>query len=52
MYYMYVECGKNGSNLIFSEKDGYLSQLAGSFELGVPFKLDKVSPATAASIGN
>ena len=52
MYYMCVEHGKNGSKLIFSEKDGYLSQFAGSYELGVPFKSDKVSPATAASIGN
>ena len=34
----YVEYGKNGSKLIFSEKDGYLSQFAGSYELEVPFK--------------
>ena len=51
MYYMYVEYGKNGLKLIFSEKDGYLSQFAGSYELGVPFKSDKALPATSASIG-
>ena len=39
----YVEYGKNGSKLIFSEKDGYLSQFAGSYELEVPFKSDKVT---------
>ena len=38
--------------LIFSEKDEYLSQFAGSYELEVPFKSDKLSPAIAASIGN
>ena len=42
----YVEYGKNDSKLIFSEKDGYLSQYAGSNELEVPSKLDKVSPAS------
>ena len=45
----YVEYGKNGSKLIFLEKDGSLSQLTGSYELEVPFKSDKLSPATAAS---
>ena len=40
----YVEYGKNGSKLIFSEKDGYLSQFDGIYELEVPFKSDKVSP--------
>ena len=44
----YVEYGKNGSILIFSEEDGYLSHFAGSYELEVPFKSDK-SPATSAS---
>ena len=39
----YVEYGKNGSILIFSEKDGYLSHFAGSYELEVPFKSDKVT---------
>ena len=48
----YVEYGQNGSKLIFSEKNGYLSQFPGSYELKVPFKSDKLSPATAASIGN
>ena len=48
----YVEYGKNESKLIFSDKDGYLSQSAGSYELKVPFKSMKVSPATAASTGN
>ena len=33
----YVEFDKNGSKLIFSEKDGYLSQFAGSHELEVLF---------------
>ena len=46
----YVEYGQNGSK--FSEKERYLSQFAGSYELEVPFKSDKVSPATIASIGN
>ena len=40
----YVEYGKNVSKLIFSEKDGYLSQFACIYELEVPFKSDKVSP--------
>ena len=40
----FVEYGKNGSKMIFSEKDGYLSQFAGIYELEVPFKSDKVSP--------
>ena len=31
----YVEYNKNGSKLIFSEKDGYLSHFAGSYELEV-----------------
>ena len=44
--------GKNGSKLIFSEKDGSLSQFAGSFELELPFKSDKLSSATLASIKN
>ena len=35
---------KNGSKLIYSEKDGYLSQFAGNYELEVPFKSEKVSP--------
>ena len=35
---------KNGSKLIFLEKDGYLSQFAGIYELEIPFKSDKVSP--------
>ena len=48
----YVKYGKNGLKLIFSEKDGYLSQFAGSYELEIPFKSDKLSPATAASIGS
>ena len=48
----FVEYVKNWSKLIFSEIDGYLSQFAGSYELEVPFKSDKVSPATAAIIGN
>ena len=48
----YVEYGQNGSKLIFSEKNGYLSQFPGSYELEVPFKSDKLSPATAVSIGN
>ena len=48
----YVEYGKYGSKLIFSEKDGYVSQFAGSNELEVPFKSEKLSPATAASIQN
>ena len=48
----YVEYGRNGSKLIFSEKNGYLSKFPGSYELEVPFKSDKLSPATAASIGN
>ena len=39
----YVEYGKNDSRLIFSEKDGYLSQFAGSYELKVPFKSDKIT---------
>ena len=39
----YVEYGKNGSKLIFSEKDWYLSQFAGSYELEAPFKSDKVT---------
>ena len=30
-----VEYGQNGSKLIFSEKDGYLSQFTGSYELEV-----------------
>ena len=29
--------------MIFSEKDGYLSQFAGIYELELPFKSDKVS---------
>ena len=29
---------------IFSEKDWYLSQFAGSYELEVPFQSEKVSP--------
>ena len=40
----YVEYGKNESKLIFVEKDGYLSQFAGIYELEVPFQSDKVSP--------
>ena len=39
----YVDYGKNGSKLIFSEKDGYLSQFAGSHELEVPFKSDNAT---------
>ena len=39
----------NWLKLIFSEKDEYLSQYAGSNELEVPFKADRVSPA---SVGN
>ena len=40
----YVEYGKKkGSKLVFSEKDGYLSQFAGSYEPEVPFKSDKVT---------
>ena len=38
MYYV-----EYGSKLIFSEKDGYLSQFAGSYELEVPFKSDNVN---------
>ena len=48
----YVEYGTNWSKLIFPEEYVYLSQFAGSNELEVPFKSNKVSPATAASIGN
>ena len=44
----FVEYGKKGSKLmsklIFSEKDGHLSQFAGSYDLELPFKSDKVSP--------
>ena len=40
----YVEYGKNGSKLIFSEKDGHLSQFPGSYDFDLPFKSDKVSP--------
>ena len=40
----YVEYGKNESKLIFSEKDRHLSQLAGSYDLELPFKSDKVLP--------
>ena len=39
----YIEYGTNGLKLIFSEKDWYLYQLAGSYELEVPFKSDKVT---------
>ena len=38
--------------IYISEKDGYLSQFSGSYELEVPFKSDKVSTATVVSIGN
>ena len=48
----YVEYGKNGLKMIFSEKDENLSQFVGSYELEVPFKSDNVSPATAARIRN
>ena len=40
----YVEYGKNGSKLIFSEEEGHLSQFAGSYDLELPFKADKISP--------
>ena len=40
----YLEYGKSGSKLIFSEKDGHLSQFAGSYDLELPFKSDKMSP--------
>ena len=40
----YVEYGKNGSKLKFSEKDGHLSQFAASYDLELPFKSDKVPP--------
>ena len=46
----YVEYDKNRSKLIFLEKDGSLSPFAGSYVLEVPFKSDKLSPATTASI--
>ena len=39
----YVEYGKNGLKWIFSEKDRHLSQFAGSYDLELPFKSDKVS---------
>ena len=48
----YVEYGlKWVKNDIFRET-GYLSQFAGNYDLQVPFQLDKVSPVTAACIGN
>ena len=40
----YVEYGKNGSKRTLSEKDGHLSQFAGSNDFELPFKSDKVSP--------